>query len=192
MSYIQFSAPGPVNRQWQIAGTERTNVGFLCEEILGRRFSCETFAADTQEALDMAPEARFIIRLHAQVEMCPWVALKNVSWLREMIRETVQSSLQLNDRRVDMLRVGMSNYGRADLNYRNDRQGHIQTWWSLVDHFLALWSCEPLALHYSTTGTVWPAKSWGEWGPSGWADWLRSEHAHMEWKPETWKTWRAA
>lgn len=195
MSHILFETPeGMMHRpygRFQISGMEAAHVRNLTYALAREPVSSgRPFEEVVAAALAAEPKARFAIRLCAQMEPGFWVRAEHYRWFRDQLRfaceNTVRVQADFGTMREQLLRVASSNYGRADLNVVGDgRNGYDQTWWSLHEW---LSSGPLLAISYSTTGRPWADIVTGA-TEQDIVRWFETEHAHMEWSPETWGSW---
>jgi len=190
MSHICFYSGTLVYENWKISGMERGHMAALLQDLAGWEHmpaNDSELAAMVNDAVDNEPKCRLIARMHAQCELGAW--FYDTKFVSKLIRESCETAVHVPSRGcyAPLLRVGMSNYGRADLNRRGDRGHHMQTWWSLVDHYLAL-PRPPVAMYYSTSGRPWDEGL----GGLRFHDWLKENLPHLEWRADNWMDWRAS
>lgn len=192
MSHIGFTT-GAQTRL--ISGTERAHMGMLVDGLGGLvrpRGTADDedrwFIAQLNAAMMATPDdIRLVARMHAQCELGAWVRNENTPWLARLIRDSCERTIRFKDQREQLLRVGFSVYGRADLNYRGDQRGPEQTWWSLCE-WLENYPGD-VAMFYSVSGFPWPTV---QDRCSVYLDkWLRENVPHLEWTPEGWNSWEA-
>lgn len=193
MSYIAFTT-GPDT--FRISGTERAHMGLVIRQLAALtdppKNDAERFDAQIREALRNQPACRLVARMHGQCELGAWVRPENARWLAGLIRDACETTVRVpsadgGTERAELLRVGFSAYGRADLNHRGDECGPLQTWWSLTEWLESPHAGARVAMYYSTSGVPWPDPITR--GSAYLDGWLKANVPHLEWTPAGWDGW---